>query len=51
MEPSVRSNSCGSVSAIALPGRAGTFSIRVPFIDMAAAITGSALLSRSMSFA
>ena len=32
-------------------GAAGTFSIRVPFIDSAAAITGSLSLSRSISLA
>ena len=48
---SVRSKSCGSVSSIRFPGSGGTFSMIVPGIDSAAAITGSASLSRSMSFA
>ena len=51
IERSVRSSSRGSVSSIRFPGRGGTFSMMVPGSDSAAAITGSASLSRSMSFA
>ena len=51
MEASQRSRSWGSVSSNARPGSDGTFSMIVPAIDRADAMTGSASLSRLMSFA